>query len=883
MKSRLKLLVLNIVDAALLNLAALASLALRFDGDIPPAYLYALLGASPVYTFWILFLLNVTGVNRSLWRYAGVPTLLAMVRTLTVGFGVLYLVSLLPAENIFPKSVVILTWVLSTGLILASRVLWKAQRIRPGRRQRAGESRILIAGAGDVGAMVASELLRGDHYPGVPVGFVDDDQMKRGRRVETLEVLGTTFDIPRLIREKNIQEVIIAAPSAPARLVRQIVSLCQDAGVTCRTVPALSDFIANRDPLGQVRDVQIEDLLGREPVVIDNAGIDRRIHGRTVMVTGAGGSIGSELCRQICRFHPGKLVAVDHCENRLTFLGLDLAESHPELSVLHVVGDVRDDLGMAELFREYKPEIVFHAAAHKHVNFLERSPREAILNNIMGTRNVARAASENGVETFVFISTDKAVNPSSVMGATKRAGEILLQAMAPKTNTTFVAVRFGNVLGSDGSVIPIFRRQLLKGGPLTVTHPDARRYFMTIPEASQLVIQAALLGESGDVFVLDMGEPVRIKDVAEQLIRLSGLRPGIDISIRYVGLRPGEKMEEELLTDSERARVTRHSKIFRWELDEVNPERVEKLVDSLIRLAHHAAAEEIRRSLQELVPEYQVRALAPLPSAAAEVSTAGTSPAAAISLEKRTRSAEFAVAKIDPRWKRWLDVPISVTMLVGLLPVLGVTLLLHQLTGAGQVRVVREERIGRNRRQGDRRGDRNAAPIDRRSKDRRQRQLPGPPFVTYRFESAGAPRNGFQRAVAGFLQRYRLDRVLYLWNVARGEMSLVGPSARLMHEQSFSQDWAAMRVYSRRPGLIGPGAVFTNGNGTDPRLPELYDRYYSRFGGLRLEIETLLRSVPKILRGEEVIPGADPGRDLPSDPGGELAEHPGGEKQGNAR
>ncbi|MFN8546829.1 MAG: polysaccharide biosynthesis protein [Candidatus Eisenbacteria bacterium] len=874
MKSRLKLLLLNLIDAGLLNLAALASLALRFDGDIPPGYLYALLSASPIYTLSVLLLLNLTGVNRSLWRYAGVGTLVAMVRTLTLGFLVLYVVNLLPAENIFPKSVVILTWVLSTGLILASRILWKAQRIRAGRRRRPGEQRILIAGAGDIGSMVASELLRSDRYPGYPIGFVDDDQFKKGRRVESLEVLGTTFDLPRLIREKNVQQVIIAAPSAPARLVRQIVSLCQEAGIACRTVPALSDFIANRDPLGQVRDVQIEDLLGREPVVIDNAGIDRRVHGRVVMVTGAGGSIGSELCRQLAKFHPGRLVAVDHCENRLTYLGLDLAESHPELPVLHVVGDVRDELGMAELFREYKPEIVFHAAAHKHVNFLERSPREAILNNIMGTRNVARAASENGVETFVFISTDKAVNPSSVMGATKRAGEILLQAMASRVETTFVAVRFGNVLGSDGSVIPIFRRQLKQGGPLTVTHPEARRYFMTIPEASQLVIQAALLGESGDVFVLDMGEPVRIKDVAEQLIRLSGLRPGIDVSVRYVGLRPGEKLEEELLTDSERARVTRHSKIFRWELDGVAPDWVETTVDDLIRLAHHAGPDEIRVELQRLVPEYRVRAVAPLPSGGEEAPLK-LEPTVAARTSPR-RNAEVRESTGEPSWKRWIDVPISAALLVVLAPVTLLTLALHQLAGAEKVRVVREERIGRNRRQRDRRGGSDQTPIDRRSRDRRQRALPGPPFVTYRFEAPPRPHNAVQRAIGQFLLRYRLDRVLYLWSVARGEMSLVGPSARLLNEASFDQDRVAMCVYSRRPGLIGPGVIFGTGDGTDPRLPEIYDRYYSRFGGLRLEFETLIRSVPKILRGEEALPDSN---DEPPN----LAAHPGGEKRGQVR
>lgn len=855
MRSHLKLLLLNLIDAVLLNVAVVVALALRFDGDIPRRYLHALATTSPFYTFWILLLLNLAGINRSIWRYAGFPTLFAIARTLFGGFLVVFLVSLWPERNIFPKSVMILSWILATGLILASRVAWKLRRSRQGKKRNQAGPRFLIAGAGDVGALLVQELLRSERHPGVPVGFVDDDTRKVGRRVENLEVFGTTYDIPRLIHEKRIQEVLIAAPSAPARLVRQIVNYCQEAGVQVKTVPALSDYIANRDPLGQVRDVQIEDLLGRDPVQIDNAGIDQRMHGRTVLVTGAGGSIGSELCRQIARFHPGRLVAVDHCENRLTFLGLDLAESHPELSVLYVVGDVRDAQGMLELFRTHEPEIVFHAAAHKHVNFLERSPREAVLNNIQGTRNVARAASELGVETFVFISTDKAVNPSSVMGATKRAGEILLQAMAPDSKTTFVAVRFGNVLGSDGSVLPIFRRQMAKGGPLTVTHPDARRYFMTIPEASQLVIQAALLGDSGDVFVLDMGEPVRIADVAEQLVRLSGLRPGIDIQIQYVGLRPGEKLEEELLTDSERARITVHSKIFRWELDTVEPEEVERKVEHLIEFARDAAPEAIRAELQRLVPEYLVREVAPLPSK--EKAAASPEPARSPVVLSPARPAQAATARqpILPGYERALDLPVSLLALVLLSPIVGLVLLAYQLAGPAKVRFVREQRIGMNRRTTDRRRAAAGSPIDRRHKDRRQRFLPGPPFVTYRIETQAPARNGWQRGLIHLLQRYRLDRVLYLWNVARGQMSLVGPSARLVEAETFTQEWTSAWVYSRRPGLIGPGAVFAEAEtAEDPRLAEVYDRYYSRFGGLRLELETLVRFVPNMLRGEPPAP-----------------------------
>jgi len=853
LKSRLKLVALNLVDAALLNAAFLSALALRFDGSIPARYVAAYAGAAPAVTFWILFLLNAAGINRSLWRYAGVPTLLRIVQTLTLGFGALYLANALFEPNLLPKSVVILSWILSTGLILASRTAWKVRRLRQRRHRGGGETRILIAGAGDVGARVADELLHGVRYSGTPVGFVDDDARKFGRHVEGLEVLGSTFDLPRLIKEHGIHQVIIAAPSAPARLVGQIVAFCQEAGVACKTMPGMADFIHGQAALGQVRDVEIEDLLGRESVVIDNEGIEIRVQGRAVLVTGAGGSIGSELCRQIARFHPKQLVAVDHCENRLTFLGLDLAEHFPELSLLLVVADVRDESGMEELMRTHGPDLVFHAAAHKHVNFLERSPREAVLNNILGTRNVARACAAVGVETFVFISTDKAVNPSSVMGATKRAGEILLQAMARDTKTTFVAVRFGNVLGSDGSVLPIFRRQLKRGGPLTVTHPDARRYFMTIPEASQLVIQAALLGDNGEVFVLDMGEPVRIASVAEQLIRLSGLRPGIDVEIQYIGLRPGEKMEEELLTESDRAKVTRHSKIFRWDLDPVEPRWVEESVDALIRLAQHAPPAEIRLSLGRLVPEYQVLAVAPLPLAA-EVGAAQLSIIQAVTESPPsligTRPGRGRLSRAsDLGPQRMIDIVVSSALLVGLAPVAGLGFALYRIAGSGRVRFVRETRIGRNRRVNDRRAAASGSPIDRRGNDRRKRPLPGPPFLTYRIEMDSPERNQFQRSLAGGLARYRLDRVLLLWNVARGQMSLIGPSARLLDESSFTQDWPSTWAYSRRPGLIWVGRTDAKILGANPIMTEPGAADPNE--GSRGEIGTLLRSVPRLLRGRD--------------------------------
>jgi nucleoside-diphosphate-sugar epimerase/lipopolysaccharide/colanic/teichoic acid biosynthesis glycosyltransferase len=614
--------------------------------------------------------------------------------------------------------------------------------------------------------------------------------------------------------------------------------------VVCRTVPALSDYIEGKNALGQLRDVQIEDLLGREPIVIDLEGIRERIEGRTVLVTGAGGSIGSELCRQVARFHPGALVALDHCENRLCYLGLDLGETSPELKLVQVVGDIRDERGMRDLLARHRPQIVFHAAAHKHVHFLEVAPREAILNNILGTRHVAEAAASAGVETFVFISTDKAVNPSNVMGASKRACEILLQSMAAGCRTTFAAVRFGNVLGSDGSVLPIFKRQLGRGGPLTVTHPEVRRYFMTIPEASQLVIQAALFGAGGDVFVLDMGEQVRILDVAEQLIHLSGLRPGLDVQIRFVGLRPGEKLEEELLTDTERTRSTRHRKILQLELDPVDPAAVRRQVDHLAMLAAEGNPEQIRFALSELVPEYRARAVEPLPPIVriAEPPIPATAPV-------------VAVRRADSASKRLADIAASALLLSAALPVTLVALALYRLAGPGEIRLLRDEIVGRNRRVRDRRTRQARVSIDRRDQDRRARALPGHPFPVHRLALARGSGRA-QEALASWLSRYRIDRALLLWNVLRGQMSFVGPAPRPVSRASAAQDRTTPWIFARPPGLASPGAVAAKAG--ELRLgPEHYDGYYSRVAGARLDADILMHSVARWLRGEETSPDSE--------------------------
>jgi FlaA1/EpsC-like NDP-sugar epimerase/lipopolysaccharide/colanic/teichoic acid biosynthesis glycosyltransferase len=836
-----RLVFLNLLDALLLNLAMFLALLLRFDGRIPPAFVQGYLGIFYYSTILGLLCLNLFKVHRTLWRYAGLPTALSIVNALTVAYICFYVVNQLVRPQALPRSVLILTWILAIALVLGVRLLWKVLR-NPARRGTRTGRKILIVGAGDIGAMVAREIARSVGYSGHPVGFVDDDPRKQGARVENLEVLGRTFDLPRLLSERQIGEVIIAAPSAPGRLLHQVARVCMEGGAVCRTVPALADYIEGKGALDQVREVRIEDLLGRDPIEIDLPGIRQWVEGKIVLVTGAGGSIGSELCRQIARFAPQVLVMLDHNENSLTYLGLELRESRPKLNMLHVVGDIKDEIGMQGLFAAHGPDVVFHAAAHKHVNLLESSPREAILNNVLGTRNVARACDATRVGTLVLISTDKAVNPTSVMGASKRLCEMLLQALARDSSTTMVTVRFGNVIGSEGSVLPIFRRQLARGGPLTVTHPDARRYFMTIPEASQLVIQAGLLGSCGDVFILDMGEPVRILDVARQLIRLSGLEPDRDIRVEFIGLRPGEKLEEEILTHSERTRMTLHSKIFRCVLEEVDHRRLVKEVEELIELAVHGSPDEIRHGLKRLVPDFNPVAPPALPLGEPAV--------------EKQPAAAAGPAQEDPVGKRAMDVAAAAVSLVVLAVPAAIAWALVHLSGPSKVIFCREERIGLNRRSTDRRIRPSRVGIDRRDTDRRQRTLPGRPFVTYVISVHSPERaSGLQRRMARIVQTLRLDRVLYLWSVLRGDMSLVGPSAHLLESETWQQDEISAWCFARRPGLTGPAQIL--GGAGEEALH--YDRYYGSHGNWKLDLDSLRLALPHLFRSRE---GGEPaGRD----------------------
>jgi len=497
-------------------------------------------------------------------------------------------------------------WTSQILLMGGVRLAWRLWRERA-LRERGRPVPALVIGADHAGVALVQEMRRrqegGESL--VPLGFVDADPRLTGHLVEGLKVFGTFADLARVIERQRPEVAVVANPSLPGRVVRDLAAACTAAGVRLKTVPAMSELQpGGRLPLARLRDVRLEDLLGRATVPPGDDEVAAFVRGRRVLVTGAGGSIGAELARQVARFGPATLVLLDHAENGLYFIERELGAAEPGVPLHAIVGDLCDPAGIEALFARHRPDLVLHAAAHKHVPLLEDAPREAVLNNVAGTRILVDAALAHGTQNFVLISTDKAVNPSSVMGASKRVCERLVQAASTRGPGRFCAVRFGNVLGSDGSVVPLFQRQLERGGPLTVTHPDATRYFMTIPEAVRLVLQAAAIGKGGEVFLLDMGEPVRVLDLARQLVRLAGLREGEDVDVVFTGLRPGEKLHEELHSRAEQARMTRRERILTWDLAPENDAALRREVAELERVAVNGSPEEIRAALRAVVPEY---------------------------------------------------------------------------------------------------------------------------------------------------------------------------------------------------------------------------------------------------------------------------------------
>ena len=467
-----------------------------------------------------------------------------------------------------------------------------------------GGRRVLVVGAGEAGTIVVREMRASPQLNMEPVAFVDDDPAKVGTHIQGLPVLGTCAQIPELIDRHQIQRMIVAIPSAPLRQQREIIAMCEQTGVATYNLPGIYELLAGYKTISRLPQVDINRLLSREPVEIDQTEVAAYLAGATVLVTGAGGSIGSELCRQTARFNPAQVILLGHGENSIFEIGLDLHLSFPDLVAHQVIVDVRDQQRVNWVIEKYRPDVIFHAAAHKHISFMEANVEEAITNNVLGTQNVLRAAEQYGVERFIFISTDKAVNPTSIMGATKRLAELLVVGAARRSGRAYMAVRFGNVLGSRGSVIPIFQRQIAAGGPLTITHPDMRRYFMTIPEAVQLVLQASQLGQGGEIFVLDMGQPVRILDLATDLIKLSGLEPGRDIKIVYTGIRPGEKLNEELFLEEEDCRRTKCPKIFVATYEStVEAEMLEQIVVELVNLTRQMQSRNATEQMWVLLPQ----------------------------------------------------------------------------------------------------------------------------------------------------------------------------------------------------------------------------------------------------------------------------------------
>lgn len=545
-------------------------------------------------------------IYRGLWRFSSINDVIrilkATVTAMILVIPVFYLTSILQhiPRSVFPLYCIILATILCGGR-LAIRLHWD----KPGRRNRSVETkRVLVVGAGQAGEGLVRDLKRSNHYQ--PIGFVDDNISKRGLEVHGVRVLGTTMQITELVNEYSIDLIFIAIPSAKSATMRRIVTLCEQSNVPFSTLPSISALASGRVEVNALRPVNIEDLLGRDQVTLEWEKIAQSISGKRVLITGGGGSIGSELCRQVMALEPASIAIVENSEFNLYRIELELLKTFPGIPVELSLISVTDETAINHLFHRFQPEVVFHAAAYKHVPLLQHQVRVAVFNNVIGTQIVAKASVAYGTEKFILISTDKAVNPTNIMGTTKRVAEIYCQNLNDRVRTQFITVRFGNVLGSAGSVVPLFQKQLQEGGPLTVTHPDMQRYFMTIPEACQLILQAMVNGEGGEIFVLDMGEPVKISYLAEQMIRLAGKEPGKDIMIKYTGLRPGEKMYEELFHETEQLTSTKHEKLFKAKFRELDWNDLTQTIRMLQTACAEYQNDELLVLLKSLVPEFQL-------------------------------------------------------------------------------------------------------------------------------------------------------------------------------------------------------------------------------------------------------------------------------------
>ncbi|MEO5618477.1 MAG: polysaccharide biosynthesis protein [Candidatus Eisenbacteria bacterium] len=837
-----RFMLLTLGYVAVLQGCYMLSLLLRFEGSVPPRYLAGAVQAAPWFLGLSLLGYLVAGLYHGLWRYASTVTLFQVFKGATLSAAALVMVDFFSAVPLFPRSIIPMVWVWQVVVLGAMRFAWRMSRERMlGAASGSRAVRTLVVGADPTGVHLIQEMRRAlaGSENLVPVGFIDEDPRLTGGLVEGIKVRGTIADLPRAIQEARAEMVVVSDADMPAKVVREIARFCGEANVRIKTLPGLSDLRHGRTALSQMRDVRIEDLLGRQPVQLNLGELAEFLRGRRVMVTGAGGSIGSELARQVSGFEPAELILLDHAENGLYYVHHEIIAQYPALRIHPVVADVKDEAGIAMVFERFRPHLVFHAAAHKHVPLLEANPREAVLNNILGTRNLVLASDRSGVDKFVLISTDKAVNPTSVMGASKRVCEMILQSRSQQSRTGFVAVRFGNVLGSDGSVIPLFQKQIARGGPITVTHPEARRFFMTIPEAVRLVLQTATIGKGGEVLLLDMGEQVRIVDLARQLIRMSGMVEGEDIEIAFTGLRPGEKLYEELHSDAELTRMTRHERILVWDLDAKEESVLNAEVDDLIAEARRGVPEAIKRQLHRLVPEYiepELASAPPLPEAHAMIELPAAAPP----------SAQLLPADRD--WpavvRGWTESAVASVLIAAASPLWGLIALEARARGSREF-LFHEIRIGSTQRRLHRRGKRREAAIDRRSIERRTQDLMGSPIRCARFRTDLGP-------VSRWAAERRLDKLPFLLNVVRGEMALVGPKPE---KEGLVLRWSGnIPGYARRftvlPGITGLAQVSdcsdSDADGVAKRVQ--YDLYYIDHRSLLLDLRTLLRTIRVILQ-----------------------------------
>lgn len=599
---------LLIADIIFINIAYLFSFIVRFDFNIPNDYVQSYIRMLPIILLAYIIPLALFKMYKSLWSNASIDEFIKGLIGCIIGCVINLIYNNIGNRNL-PNSIVILSAILIYVMVVGIRLSYRIYRriIVYGKLDvKNAKKRVLVFGAGSCGHMVISEMYKNKKEVNmVPVGIIDDDKNKIGTFLLGVKVVGNRNDIPRVVEEYNIDTIIIAISKTSPKKKKEIIEICQQTDAEIKIIPGVYEIMGGKLSLTQMRDVDIKDLLGRDEVELDKDGVSSYLKDKVVLVTGGGGSIGSELCRQIANFKPKKLLILDIYENNAYDIQNELKRNMPELDQFTIIASVRDKRRLRKVFKEFNPDVVFHAAAHKHVPLMEDNSEEAIKNNVLGTLNVAECADEFNTEKFVLISTDKAVNPTNIMGATKRMCEMIVQAMNKKSKTDYVAVRFGNVLGSNGSVIPLFKKQIKNGGPVTLTHKEIIRYFMLIPEAAQLVLQAGAFAKGGEIFILDMGEPVKIYDLAKKLIKLSGFEPEKDIKIEVTGLRPGEKLYEELLMNEEGLTETQNDKIFIGVPSDFEINEIKKNIDELLFVALNEDKDALKKKMKEVVPTFK--------------------------------------------------------------------------------------------------------------------------------------------------------------------------------------------------------------------------------------------------------------------------------------